>query len=75
MVSASGDYAVHFGDPDKLVEWECIEQVVSASRVFCEGVGTIVVFYSDYFVTRFHPVRFVSILPEQVSSVVPVFDS
>ena len=28
MVSASGDYTFHFGDPDKLVEWESIEQVV-----------------------------------------------
>lgn len=28
VVSASGDYDVHVQDPDKLVDWECIEQVV-----------------------------------------------
>lgn len=28
VVSGSGDYDVHLQDPDKLVEWECIEQVV-----------------------------------------------
>ena len=28
IVSTSGDYNIHCGDPDKLVEWNCIEQVV-----------------------------------------------
>ena len=29
VVSTSGDYTIHSGDPDRLVEWDCIEQVVS----------------------------------------------
>ena len=29
VVSASGNYTVHAGEPDKLVEWRQIEQVVS----------------------------------------------
>ena len=29
VVSASGDYSVHSGDPDRLVDWDKIEQVVS----------------------------------------------
>ena len=28
MVTASGDYSIHTGDPDRLVEWDRIEQVV-----------------------------------------------
>lgn len=34
VVSASGDYSIHLGDPDKLVEWDCIEQV----RLFCQEI-------------------------------------
>ena len=29
VVSATGDYTIHYEDPDKLVEWESIQQVVS----------------------------------------------
>ena len=29
VVSASGDYSIHSGDPDRLVDWDKIEQVVS----------------------------------------------
>lgn len=29
VVAASGDYSIHSGDPDRLVDWEKIEQVVS----------------------------------------------
>ena len=28
VVSASGDYSIHSGDPDRLVEWDRIQQVV-----------------------------------------------
>ena len=28
MVQAGGDYAVNFVDPDVIVDWELIEQVV-----------------------------------------------
>ena len=34
VVKYSGDYSVHLADPDLLVEWDLIEQVVSS-------VGTI----------------------------------
>lgn len=77
VVSASGDYAVHFRDPDKLVEWERIEQVVSCN--VCgwimesgQRVNVLVLFWCyfavhrDSSVMRFHPVRFVSIHQEQV---------
>ena len=30
MVQAGGDYAVNFVDPDVIVDWELIEQVVRA---------------------------------------------
>ena len=37
IVSDSGDYAVHAADPDKLVDWDLIEQVVSG---LCNGINS-----------------------------------
>ena len=34
VVSASGDYSIHSGDPDKLVEWDRIQQVVRIVTVY-----------------------------------------
>jgi len=34
VVSASGDYSMHSGDPDRLVDWDRIEQV----RLFCHQI-------------------------------------
>jgi hypothetical protein len=66
-VSATGDYAVHLKDPDKLVEWESIEQVVSVVILSHRG-AMFDVFdpFRGFFVMKFHPVLFVSILQEQV---------
>ena len=33
VVKYSGDYSVHLADPDLLVEWDMIEQVVSLCKM------------------------------------------
>lgn len=35
VVKYSGDYSVHLADPDLLVEWDMIEQVVSFVDALC----------------------------------------
>ena len=68
VVSTSGDYSIHSGDPDRLVEWDRIEQVVrivivhvsvcpsicvyGCTRVYC-GICMFLVFVS-YVVLSFH---------------------
>lgn len=34
VVSEDQDYTVHFADPDTLVNWDFVEQVVSSSAKF-----------------------------------------
>ena len=44
VVSASGDYSIHSGDPDRLVEWDRIQQVVRKITVcllVCVGLMCI----------------------------------
>ena len=64
VVKGTGDYSVHLHDPDTLVEWDCIEQVVS-SRTYVRtsllhvytGEFRSVECYSlnyDYYNKRFH---------------------
>ena len=36
VVSASGDYSMHSGDPDRLVDWDRIEQVVSTYHLYSD---------------------------------------
>lgn len=35
-MSASGDYSMHSGDPDRLVDWDRIEQVVSTYHLYSD---------------------------------------
>ena len=61
VVKYSGDYSVHLADPDLLVEWDMIEQVVS----FIDALGVVFKFYfatnRGFFVTRFHRAQSVCI--------------
>ena len=47
VVSASGDYSVHAGDPDRLVEWDRIEQVVRVITMYEHHVCVYVCGYAS----------------------------
>jgi len=66
VVSANGDYGVHSADPDLLVDWEHIEQVVCSIIHSHNQYITLSTSYSVYSATKFHPVPFASTLQEQV---------
>ena len=56
----AGDYSVYCNDPDLLVDWECIEQVVSNYMMY---YSLFTLNYSDCSVMRFHLVQSVYMLP------------
>ena len=74
MVSASGDYNIHYEDPDKLVDWECIQQVVSQClpHVMKSHVTLWSSCFRDYSVMKYHPAQYVSSLLEQVNLILVV---
>ena len=67
VVKYSGDYSVHLADPDLLVEWDMIEQVVSFIDALCVLCLNFYFTNRGFFVTRFHHVQFVCIPQLSVS--------
>lgn len=43
MVSEDQDYAAHFADPDTLVNWDFVEQVVSGFTKFSKSLEPLAV--------------------------------